>query len=253
MISPLVTVIVPCFNSEAYIRNALESIQLQSYENFECIVIDDCSSDSTGTIVEDFIKSDSRFKLHLLNKNTGSPSIPRNIGCELASGSYLAFLDSDDVWHKDKLRVQIAIMQDFSAKISCTAYSIKDHYGRKLGAVSPKGCIGFNDLLEKNEIGLSTAIVSSEIFKKFRFLSLGHEDYAYWLQITSNGYYVLGINQLLCTHLRRPNSISSNKLIVIFYYWKIFRQVLKFSILKSIFKLSKFGLRRILRRIKFGY
>ncbi len=251
--SPLVTVIVPCYNSEAFIRNALESVQLQSYENFECIVIDDCSHDSTIRVVQEFITLDSRFKLHQLNKNTGGPSIPRNIGCELASGSYLAFLDSDDVWHKDKLRVQIGFMKDFSANISCTGYSIIDHYGRSLGSVSPKRAIDFNDLLDKNEIGLSTAIVSYEIFKKFHFLNLRHEDYAYWLEITSKGYFVLGINQLLCTHVRRPNSISSNKLIVVFYYWKIFRQVLKFSILKSIFILSKFGLKRIFRRIKFGY
>lgn len=253
MNTPLVTVVVPSYNSEAFIKKTLESVRLQSFENFECIVIDDCSKDSTVIIVENFIKLDSRFKLHRLDKNTGGPSIPRNIGGDLAVGRYLAFLDSDDVWHKDKLRVQIGIMEHSSAKISCTGYSITDIKGRALGTISPQVCITFQDLLIKNEIGLSTAVVSSDIFKKFRFLSLGHEDYAYWLEVTSSGYTVLGVNQILCEHLRRPNSVSSNKFVVVFYYWKILRQVLNFNLLKSINQLIQFGLRRILRRIKFGY
>ena len=106
--SPLISIIMPSFNSSHYIGSAIESVLHQDYSNWELLVVDDCSTDSTIKVVLEF--KDERIKLTSLKKNSGSPSKPRNVGLFSAKGEYIAFLDSDDLWLPNKLSTQIDFM-----------------------------------------------------------------------------------------------------------------------------------------------
>ncbi len=109
--SPLVSIVIPLFNAKEYISETIESVLNQSYKNLEVIVVDDCSTDGSYLVVEEFSKLDSRVKLIRMEKNFGGPAKPRNIGVENSKGEYIAFLDADDIWEEDKLEVQIGLME----------------------------------------------------------------------------------------------------------------------------------------------
>jgi len=106
----LVSVITPVYNSEKFIEKTIESVLNQTYEDFEYILINDKSSDNSEQIIRNYMEKDSRIKLINLEKNSG-PAIARNRGIELSQGKYIAFIDSDDIWKKDKLKKQIDFMK----------------------------------------------------------------------------------------------------------------------------------------------
>ena len=118
----LVSVITPTYNSENYIRECLESVMRQSYELWEMIIVDDCSTDQTFEILKDYRSKDDRIKIYRLEKNKGSGPA-RNLALKKARGRYVAFLDSDDFWHAQKLSIQVQFMKKTNAEIT---YSLTD-------------------------------------------------------------------------------------------------------------------------------
>ena len=105
----LISIVIPNYNSEAYIVQTLDSVLRQTYKNFEIIIVDDRSKDASVEVIEDYIKSnsDTDIRLICLEKNHGMPAAPRNIGVENALGKWIAFLDCDDIWHPLKLELQM--------------------------------------------------------------------------------------------------------------------------------------------------
>ena len=104
-----VSIIMPVYNSKKYITETIKSVQAQTYENWELIIVDDCSTDNTVKIIKDFMYKDLRIKLTILDKNQGV-SHARNISLDNTTGRYIAYLDSDDIWKKNKLSRQIEFM-----------------------------------------------------------------------------------------------------------------------------------------------
>lgn len=127
---PLVSVVMPSYNSEKYIPEAIHSVIAQTYENWELLIIDDGSTDSTANIVKQFSDIDSRITLYSNSKNMGV-ALTRNKGMDLAKGSWIALLDSDDVWHKDKLEKQLELAKKAGADIVYCSYCLIDKYGKK--------------------------------------------------------------------------------------------------------------------------
>ena len=111
MIEGLVSIITPVYNAEDFIEETIFSVQAQTYENWEMLLVDDCSSDSSAQKIKSIAKNDSRIKYIKLEQNSGA-AITRNIGIDMAKGNYIAFLDSDDVWKKDKLQIQVDFLRD---------------------------------------------------------------------------------------------------------------------------------------------
>ena len=111
--NPLISVILPCYNSKRFIDRAILSVLHQTYKNLELIIVDDCSTDDTKKIIKTFIKQDKRIKFFNTKKNSELASAPRNLAISKASGEFIAFLDSDDYWHKDKLTFQIKHISNF--------------------------------------------------------------------------------------------------------------------------------------------
>ncbi|MFO8069866.1 MAG: glycosyltransferase family 2 protein [Alkalibacterium sp.] len=128
----LVSIIMPTYNAEHFIRNSIGSVQDQSYGNWELIIVDDCSTDDTIAIIDSY--KDERIRLIKLPVNQGA-AIARNTALEKVSGEYIAFLDSDDLWHQEKLEKQLSFMLENDYLFTSTDYAEINESGEELGTV----------------------------------------------------------------------------------------------------------------------
>ena len=156
----LVSIITPCYNSEKYITQAIESVINQKYQKWEMIIVDDCSSDNSVEIISQFIKKDTRIKIIELSSNKGA-GYCRNYAISKAVGQYYAFLDSDDIWFKDKISKQINFMKKNNIAFCYSAYNFINDNGNLLNKTPffSKDKVKYNDLLKTNHIGLIYYIV----------------------------------------------------------------------------------------------
>ena len=232
----LVSIITPTYNCGKFIGRTIESVQKQSYENWEMIIVDDCSKDNTKEIVEEYIKNDSRIKYHILEKNSGA-AVARTTAMELAQGKYMAFLDSDDIWKSDKLEKQLAYMKEKDINFSCTAYEQIDEEDNKLGRViKTVKKTDYNRLLLDCPVGNSTVMYNVEKMGKFAVPNIRkRNDDALWLQMLKKEKYIWGMNEVLMEYRVRENSISSNKLSLIKYHWQLYREIEHLNVFRSAF------------------
>ncbi len=128
----LVSIITPSYNSESYISETINSVLNQTYEIWELIIIDDCSTDKTQDLLNNYCKIDNRIKLFVNEKNLGS-AISRNVGIKNSSGRFIAFLDSDDIWVKEKLEKQLFFMKSNKIAFSFSGFEIIDKNGNYTG------------------------------------------------------------------------------------------------------------------------
>ncbi len=233
----LVSIISPVHNSEKFVGSCIKSVLAQTYKNWEHILVDDCSTDSSALIIKNFAKKDDRIHYERLTENGGA-GIARNTAIKLAKGNYIAFLDSDDIWDPQKLSVQISFMQKNSSYFSFTAYDVMNENGEPLNkTVSAKEIVTYQSALYKNPIGCLTVMYSVDFFGKQYMSSIRkRQDYALWLKLLkhSNAH---GLNESLASYRTGNDSISSNKLSLLKYEWKIYREEERLSLLKSLFYL----------------
>ena len=231
----LVSIITPVYNSEKYLADNISSVLAQTYKNWELILVDDCSSDTSEVICESFEKNDTRIKYHRLDINSGA-GIARNKAIEMANGNFIAFLDSDDTWYPEKLEKQLNFMKENDYHFTFTDYNMVDEAGNTLNKlVKCKPIVNYNKALFKNPIGCLTVIYSVDFFGKQYMPSIRkRQDFALWLNLLkrTNGY---GLNECLSSYRFGNNSISANKLDLLKYEWKIYRDVEGLSLFKSIF------------------
>lgn len=236
MKQPLVSVIMPAYNASQYIEEAITSVLKQTYENLELIVIDDCSTDNTYELICEICKNDSRIAVYRNEKNQGVAKT-RNKGFKLAQGEYVALLDSDDVWHSNKIEKQVMLAIEAKADIIYCSYGMVDAAGKKIGNdfIVPK-TTDFSKMLKKSVISCSTAMLSKEIVKTYSFnKNYYHEDYIFWLNCLENGYSAVGIEEVLADYRILSKSRSSNKINSAVHRWKIYREYLKLPLLKAVY------------------
>ncbi|MBB5022848.1 glycosyltransferase family 2 protein [Desulfurispira natronophila] len=229
----LVSIIMPCHNSEKYISLALRSVQNQTYPSWELIVVDDCSTDGTVEIITDFARSDSRIRLISLADKSG-PAVARNAAIEASAGRYIAFLDSDDVWLPEKLQKQIQLMQENNVSVSYSAYYTVDEKGERTGVRNQPSTIRYRDLLCSNFIGNLTGIYDAAALGKTYFKKVHHEDYALWLDLLKKTDRAMGVAEPLAEYRVQSSSLSSNKIKSMLWTWKIYRDVEGLSLYKSV-------------------
>jgi teichuronic acid biosynthesis glycosyltransferase TuaG len=229
----LVSIIMPAYNCGDFIAISLDSVIAQTYQNWEVIVIDDCSVDNTEEVVKTYSSKDTRIKYYKMDKNSGA-AVARNKAVELASGKYMAFLDSDDVWFPEKLSRQLSIMKEHGYNFTCTSYTKINEQGVYLNrTIKAKGKNDYSGVL-KTCPGNSTVIYNSESLGKFKIPNIKkRNDYVLWLQILKKTDYLYGIEEPLSSHRIRTEAISSNKLSLVGYHWKVYRDIEQLSILKS--------------------
>ena len=218
----MVSVIIPSYNSEKYIAKTLDSVCAQTYADFEVLVMNDCSSDRTAEIVESYAAKDSRIHLMNLPGNKGV-SHARNTGVRMASGDWIAFLDSDDMWTKDKLEKQLKLYECLNAKIKAaadpeflfTGSSFIDENGNPLASVlHVPGHVDFSELLKQNIISCSSVLIRRSLMLKYPMPCSDqfHEDFATWLTILKNENIVAyGLDEPLLIYRVTRRSRSGNK------------------------------------------
>ena len=219
----LVSVIMPAYNTEAYIADAIRSVLEQSYALWELIVIDDASADNTAAIIEDFCRLDSRIRCITFQTNQGVAAA-RNAGLDCAKGDYVAFLDSDDLWHPEKLRMQLArIVQ---ADLVYTAYSVMNAQGELLYNYNVPDRVSLDMLLKENCIGCSTVLVKRNVISLYRFQSdVAHEDYLLWLQLLQTGCDAVGCREMLTYWRFVSGSRSYGKLRSAYGRYRIYKML----------------------------
>ena len=209
----LVSIIMPAYNSERYIEEAIKSVICQTYREWELLVIDDGSTDCTAALVEAVALKDSRVKLVRLKFNQGVAAA-RNKGLELAKGRYIAFLDSDDLWLPQKLEKQIAFMNVNNYSFSFHSYRHFNETNVSNKVVKAPKVLSYDDELRGNYIGCLTVCLDRSLLKLFSMPKERHEDYITWLNILKhNNICAYGLQEDLARYRIGNNStISSNKL-----------------------------------------
>lgn len=233
----IVSIITPSYNSSQYIRRTIDSIRSQTYQNWELIIIDDCSTDSSREVIQYYVDQDSRIKLICLEENSGA-AVARNTGIEHAQGQFIAFLDSDDYWHPEKLEKQLKYFEQYDVDVVFSEYYRFNSSGI-IGKVSvPQQEINFNDLLKGNCIGNLTGIYNFKKHFEIRQRKVGAEDYLFWLEIFSKqNVKGIGVPEPLAYYrvADKTKSLSSNKFRSAKWTWDIYSKRLNLSISKSIY------------------
>jgi len=211
--SPEISVIMPAYNAEKTIEESIRSILAQSYRDYELLIIDDCSTDSTCDIVSSLIEAEPQAKLYRLEENSGT-AYARNYGVSVAKGKWIAFLDSDDLWEEEKLQKHINFIQETAAIISYTATSFIAFDGRPYKyAMRAQYRFTYRNLLRRNLMSCSSVIVRKDIISRVQMGSgLMHEDYATWLQILRETECAYGLDEPLLIYRLSKSSKSARRL-----------------------------------------
>lgn len=227
---PVISIVTPSYNSSLFISNTIESVLSQTITDWEMIIVDDFSNDDSAEIVQSFVEKDHRIKLIKLNRNLGVAEA-RNVAINEASGRYIAFLDSDDIWLPNKLELQMGKFEE-GAKLVFSSYYRMFSDGTKRLVKIPKH-ITYEKLLLGNCIGNLTASYDAEALGKFYQKTIGHEDYLMWLEVVKNAGFGVGIQEPLACYRVGKGTLSSNKLKSAIWTWKIYRNNLNMGLLKS--------------------
>ncbi len=244
----LVSIITPTFNSENFISNTIDSVLNQTYKNWEMIIVDDHSTDKTRQVVERYIKQDSRIKYCYLDVNFGA-AMARTKAMDMAKGDYIAFLDSDDLWVENKLECQLSFMKKNNYNFTCTSYEKIDEEGKTLERMfRAKEKTDYNGVLLSCPIGNSSVIYNVRELGKFVVPNIRkRNDDALWLQILKKEKYIYGMPDVLMKYRIRKSSISSNKISLIKYHWRLYREIERLSVVRSLFHICFWGYLKVFR------
>ena len=247
----LVSIITPCYNSELYIEDCVNSVIAQSYDKWEMIIVDDCSSDSSLEKIMLFSDIDSRIRIIKLEENHGA-SVARNIALEDANGSFIAFLDADDFWEPLKLERQINFMKKNNIAFSFTSYKITSQSGDITNNIvrAPKE-ISYNSYLKNTIIGCLTVIINRKITGSFKFPKIkSSHDMALWLEIMRRGYNAYGLHTSYAFYRIVATSNTANKLHAATDVWRVYRDIENLSLFYSLFCFANYVINALKKRIK---
>ena len=231
---------MPSYNSEKYISESIESVINQSFQDWELIITDDCSTDNTVNIVKRYQITDKRITLLQLNINSGA-AVARNNSIKHSKGRFIAFLDSDDRWVTGKLNKQITFMIKNKLLFTYSGYTMIDESGKIKKIVRGKKRLTINHMIRNNYVHCLTAIYDADALGKMLMPNLRkRQDWALWLNIFLKIKETNGIVEPLGEYRVRSKSISSNKLGLIKYNWQIYRTVLGYNLIQSSFLMIQF-------------
>ncbi len=224
MMSELVSIVMPSYNTASYIEESIESVLAQTYTEWELLIVDDCSTDNTDAVVAPYL-ADTRIR-YLKNETNSGAAVSRNYALREAKGKWIAFLDSDDLWEPQKLEKQIAFMRENGYHFSYTEYQWINEQsvltGR--GATGPKR-ITKQGMFNYCWMGCLTVMYDAETVGLIQIEDIKkNNDYAMWLKVCRKAdCYLLG--ESLARYRRRSGSISNlSYLKLIKWHYKLFRE-----------------------------
>ncbi len=228
----IVSIITPCYNSEKYIADTYNSIKSQTYTNWEWIIVDDCSSDKSGEIIQSF--NDNRIKLIIQSKNQGA-AYSRNLALNKAQGRFITFLDSDDLWLPNFLETTINYLIENNEELVYSSYKRVDENLKPLLAdFIAVDKVDRNRILYNCPIPMLTSVYDSKRIGKIPVPDVElREDHAMWIDLLGRIKYARAINESLAIYRIRNNSVSRNKLRIAKKQYDVYRYYLKMNIFKS--------------------
>ena len=246
----LISVIIPYYKKKEYIISSINSVLNQTYKNLEIIIIYDDLNKKDLNLLKKIKKKDKRIKIYINKKNLGAGR-SRNKGIKLSKGIFVAFLDSDDLWKKNKLKKQIFFMKKNGINASHTSYTIINSNNKIIGSRNAKD-MSYKLLLKSCDIGLSTVILKKEIItSKIKFANIKtKEDYVLWLKITLNNNKIFALKDNLTKWRKLEDSLSSSKLQKIYDGYLVYRKYMNFNLLKSFGFLMLLSFNYFLKNIK---
>ena len=245
---PDVTIVLPNYNSSLFIEQTLNSILKQSYNNWKLVIVDDWSDNKTKAILKKFFYH-KKIKIYWLKKNRGA-AYCRNFAIKNIRSKYIAFIDSDDLWKKNKLKNQINFMKKNNYDFTYTFY---ETFGKTKRSILPPNQFTFKKFIRNTSIGTSTMIISKNIANKIKFTNTKIcEDYYYKCQILKKIKYAYCLNQSLTKYRIRNDSLQSNSLRNFYWIWLINNKYNKFNFFENLTSLifislnsiKKYGLKK---------
>lgn len=248
----LVSIVVPVYNSEKFIKETVETVKAQDYQNWELLLVNDCSTDNSKEKIKKYEKEDNRIRLIDLKENSGAATA-RNTGMKEAKGKYIAFLDADDLWENTKLKKQIEFMQKNNYEFTYTGYEFADENGNKIGkVVKVPEKINYKQALKNTTIFTSTVIFNVGILGK-ELISMPNvrrgQDTATWWKVLKTGIIAYGLQESLSIYRRSNNTLSSNKIKALKRTWNLYRNVEKLSFFSSLYNFAWYCFNAVKRRI----
>lgn len=222
---------MPSYNSEKTISESIDSVLQQDYSSWELIIVDDQSTDNTWSLISGYAEKFENIHIYKNKTNSGA-GVSRNFAIEKAKGRFIAFLDSDDLWFKDKLSKQIIFMLDNNYPLTYTYYQRFDQYGER-GVIKAPEYTTYNNLLYSNVIGCLTAVYDTHFLgKKYMPLIRKRQDMGLWLEILKNVPRAYCLPEVLANY-RMDSGMTANKLTVLSYQWIFYREVVGLSLYRS--------------------
>lgn len=245
----LVSIIVPVYNVERYIAETIQSVLLQTYDNWELLLVNDCSTDETLSVIKNY--TDNRIHIICQKENAGAARA-RNRGLLEAKGRYIAFLDADDIWKSDKLVKEMAFMKEKQAAFVFTGYEFGDENAKGTGKiVHVPERLSYKEALKNTTIFTTTVMFDTKKIKKslLKMPEVKSEDTATWWNILRCGYTAYGLNESLVIYRRPEQSLSSNKIDAVKRIWYLYRRVEKLSFFYSAYNFIFYAVRAVKRRV----
>ena len=243
-----VSVVMPAYNAAATLRASMDSVFAQTHADVELLVIDDRSKDATWEIVQEVAAHEPRL-VPIRQPQNGGVAAARNAGLEAASGSHIAFLDSDDRWRPEKLATQLAHLRETGAAISYTAYRRFDESDNTLSIVRPPAVARYTDMLKSNHIGNLTGVYDRAL-GEHRFQRIGHEDYVFWLALVRKAGLARRVpsEEPLADYLVRTGSLSADKKKAAQWQWNIYRNVEKLDPIRAAWYFAHYAAIAVAKR-----
>ncbi|MCD7837187.1 MAG: glycosyltransferase [Lachnospiraceae bacterium] len=249
----LVSIIVPVYHVEKYIKETIDCVRSQTYTNWELLLVEDCGGDNCAELIENYIRQtgDGRIRLIRQPSNMGAAAA-RNRGLSEAEGRYIAYIDADDLWERDKLEKELEFMIKNNAAFAFTGYEFADENGEGLGKLvrAPK-TLNYREALKNTTIFTSTVMFDTEKIEKamLEMPMIKSEDTALWWKILRSGYTAYGLDENLVKYRRPGKSLSSNKLEAVRRIWGLYRKAENMSIISSAYHICFWAVHAVKRRI----
>ena len=247
----LVSIVVPVYNAEKFIIDTIKTVEEQTYQNWELILVNDCSKDNSAKIIEEKAKENNKIKLVDLKQNGGAANA-RNVGIDTAKGQYIAFLDADDLWQKEKLEKQLEFVKEKKCAFSFTGYEFADEQGVGNGkVVKVPQTMNYKQALKNTTIFTTTVMFDMEKINKedIKFIKIKSEDTATWWRILKKQYIAYGLNKNLSLYRRSQGTLSSDKVEGIRRIWHLYRKQEKLNIFYSFYNFCFYAINAVMRRI----
>ncbi len=232
----LVSIITPSYNSERLIGETIESIKAQTYTNWELLITDDCSTDETWEVIQEYVQKDKRIKAFRLDQNSGAGKA-RNNSIKHALGAYLTFIDADDLWETDFIEKSLHYSKELNADfVFSSYYRTNETFDVKYSSFIVPKRVSYNDVLKTCPISCLTAFINiDKLGKKYMPDLKKRQDAALWLSYLKDIDFAYGIKEPLATYRMREDSLSRNKLSAAKYQWLLYKRVEKLSYFKSLY------------------